>query len=71
MSSELVLRGSKQDCAQYPNEISAFDSELVLRDVPGKSTQWRWQTQRFRRLIFFTPLLYPASHEVVRIPITP
>ena len=40
INPELVLRGPKQDCAEYPNEISAFDPEFVLPDVPGKSAQW-------------------------------
>lgn len=44
ISSELVLRRPQQDGAEYPNEISAFDPELVLRDVPGKSAQWRRQS---------------------------
>src|ERR1017187_5434835 len=33
---ELVLRGTQQECAHNPNEISAFHAELVLRDIPGK-----------------------------------
>jgi hypothetical protein len=37
VSRELVLRGLQQKCSHNPNEISAFDPELVLRDVPGKS----------------------------------
>ena len=36
---ELGLRTPQQDCAQNPNEISAFDPKLELRDVPGKFTQ--------------------------------
>lgn len=36
ISLELVLRGSKYKSPHNPNEISAFDPELVLRDVPGK-----------------------------------
>ncbi len=39
LSHELVLRGSEQKCPHNPNEISTFRPELVLRDVPGKSTQ--------------------------------
>ena len=71
ISPELVLRGPKQDCAKNPNEISAFDPELVLRDVPGKSAQWRRQPQRLGRLILLAAFLYSAGDEVVRIPITP
>ena len=36
MRRALVLRGTQQECAHNPNEISAFHAELVLRDVPGK-----------------------------------
>jgi hypothetical protein len=36
ISLELVLRGPLQKSPHNPNEISAFDPELVLRDVPGK-----------------------------------
>ena len=68
---ELVLRGPQQDGAEYSNEISAFDPELVLRDVPGKSAQWRRQPQRLGRLILLAAFLYSAGDEVVRIPITP
>jgi len=71
INSELVLRGPKQDCAKNPNEISAFDPELVLRDVPGKSAQWQRQPQRLGRLILLAALLDSAGDEVVRIPITP
>ena len=71
ISPELVLRGPKQDCAKNPNEISAFDPELVLRDVPGKSAQWQRQPQRLGRLILLAALLDSAGDEVVRIPVTP
>jgi len=64
------LRGPKQDCAENPNEISPFNPELVLRDIPGKSAQWR-QPQRFGRLIVFAALLDSAGDEIVRIPIPP
>jgi hypothetical protein len=33
-----------------PKEISPLHSELVLRQIPGKSVQWPLQAQRFRRL---------------------
>jgi hypothetical protein len=36
ISPELVLRGLQEECSHNPNEISPLDSELVLRDVPGK-----------------------------------
>jgi hypothetical protein len=36
ISLELVLRGTQEKCPHNPNEIRAFDPELVLRDVPGK-----------------------------------
>jgi hypothetical protein len=65
------LRGSKQDCAENPNEISAFHPELVLRDVPGKSAQGRRQTQRLGRLILIAAFFDPAGNEVIRIPIPP
>ena len=70
-SPELVLPGPKQDCAENPNEISAFDPELVLRDIPGKSAQWQRQPQRLGRLILLAALLDSAGDEVVRIPVTP
>ena len=71
ISPKLVLRGPKQDCAKNTNEISAFDSELVLRDIPGKSVQWRRQPQRLRRLILLAALLDSAGDEIVWIPIPP
>ena len=71
ISPELVLRGPKQDCAENPNEIRPFNPELVLRDIPGKSAQWRRQPQRLGRLILLAAFLYSAGDEVVRIPITP
>jgi len=33
---ELIFRGVQQKCSHNPNEISAFASELVFRQVPGK-----------------------------------
>jgi hypothetical protein len=65
------LRSPKQDCAENPNEISAFDPELVLRDIPGKSAQWGRQPQWLRRLIFLAALLDSAGDEIVWIPIPP
>jgi hypothetical protein len=38
---DLVFRGAQDKCACNPNEISALGSELVFRDDPGKSVQWR------------------------------
>ena len=40
---ELVLRGPKQDYAEMPNEITALNPELVLRDIPEKLVQRWWQ----------------------------
>jgi hypothetical protein len=37
MRLELVLRGTEEKCPHNPNEVSTFNSELVLRNVPGKS----------------------------------
>lgn len=71
ISHELVLRGSEQKCSHNPNEISTFGPELVLRDVPGKSTQRLRQSQRFRHSLPRGPALYPASDEVIRIVRTP
>jgi hypothetical protein len=33
---ELIFRGAQQKCAHNSNKISAFASELVFRQVPGK-----------------------------------
>jgi len=71
MSPELVLRRPKQECAESPNEISPFDPELVLRDIPGKSAQWWRQPQRLGRLILITALLDSAGDEIVCVPIPP
>ncbi len=66
ISHELVLRGSEQKCPHNPNEISTFGPELVLRDIPRKSTQWFRQSQRFRHSRR-SAALYPASYEVIGI----
>jgi len=71
ISLELGLRGAKQECSHYPNEISAFRPELVLRDIPWKLVQRRWQFQRFRNPAVFVPLLDPPGREVIRILLTP
>ena len=71
ISLELVLRGPKQDYAQKPNEICTFDSELVLRDVPGKLVQWRRQPQWFRRSILLTAFVDSPRDEVIRVPVPP
>jgi hypothetical protein len=39
INPELVLRGLQEKCSHSPNEISAFDPELLLRHVPGKLAQ--------------------------------
>jgi hypothetical protein len=68
---ELVLRGMQQECPHNPYEISAFDAELVLRDVPWKSTQGGRQTQRFRRLEQRPACLHAPSNEVIPVVATP
>lgn len=65
------MRGMHQKCSHNANEISAFDAELVLRDVPGKSAQRRRQTQRLGRLRQRTASLHPPPQKVIRIPCTP
>jgi hypothetical protein len=65
------LRGPEEKCAENPNEISALNPELVLRDIPGKFIQWRREFQRFGWLLPVAPLLDPARDEVVRIPVSP
>jgi hypothetical protein len=65
------LRGVEQNFAHNPKEISSLHPELVLRQIPGKSTQRRRQTQRFRALFFRTALLHPACDVVIGIPSTP
>jgi hypothetical protein len=47
----LVFRRAEEECTQNPNEISALASELVFREVPGKSVQRRWGAERFGGLI--------------------
>ena len=44
---QLVFRGPQEKCANNPNEISAFATELVFREVPGKLVQRGRDTQRF------------------------
>jgi hypothetical protein len=51
---------SPRGLAQNPNEISGFDPDLILRDVPGKSAQWGRQTERIRR-----PIRFPAIQHSV------
>jgi len=65
------LRTRQQYLAQNPNEIRAFDPKLELRDIPGKSAQRRWQTQRLRRSIGFSAIQNPARDEIVRISLPP
>jgi hypothetical protein len=48
---ELVFCRAQQECAQNPNKISALASELVFREVPGKSVQRRGRADRFGGLI--------------------
>jgi hypothetical protein len=54
-----------------PNEISALNPELVLRDIPGKSIQRWWQPEWLRRWLLVSPLLDSPRHEVIRVPISP
>lgn len=49
IGQELGFRGPQQYFAQHPEKIGSLHSEFRLRDVPGKSTQRGWQTQRFWR----------------------
>jgi hypothetical protein len=65
------LRAGQQYFAQNPNEISAFDPKLELRNIPGKSAQRGRQTQRFRWSIGFPALQNPARQEIVRITLAP
>lgn len=67
MSLELVLRGTKKECPHNSNKVSAFDPELVLRDVPGKSGQRGRQTQRFRWSCKRTADLDSAGDEVIGV----
>ena len=54
-----------------PNEIRTLDSELGLRDVPGKLVQrWRY-SQRFWCPIFGRSLLNAFRDEVIRIRLSP
>src|SRR5215471_8812127 len=50
----------QQDSAEYPNEISALDAELGLRDIPGKLVQWRTQPQRFRCSVLLASIQNPS-----------
>jgi hypothetical protein len=61
----------QQKCAHNAYEISALHTELGLRDVPGKSIQRSWQTERFRRRINNHPRLDTATRKVIRIPRSP
>jgi hypothetical protein len=71
MRLELVLRGIEEKCPHNPHKISTFNSELVLRDIPGKSRQGRTQAQRFRWSAKGTADLDPAGDEVVWVPGAP
>src|ERR1700740_1073727 len=68
---ELGLRAAQEDCAQNPNEISAFDPKLELRDVPGKLAQRPWQAQRFRHTIGLPTIQNPPGGEIIRITLPP
>jgi hypothetical protein len=48
---ELIFRRTEEECAQNANEVSALASELVFREIPGKSVQRRWGAERFGGLI--------------------
>jgi hypothetical protein len=65
------LRTAQQDGAQNPNEISAFDPKLELRDVPGELAQGSRQAQRFRRTIGFPAIQNPTCDEIIRITLSP
>jgi len=67
----LVLRGMQQECSHNPNEISSFNAELVLREVPGKLAQRGRQTQRFRRLGQRAAGLHAPGDEVIRVACPP
>jgi hypothetical protein len=54
-----------------PNEISALNSELELRGLPGKLAQWRRQSQRFGRWLLVSTRLDPFPDEVVRMRFSP
>jgi hypothetical protein len=48
MCADLIFRGTHQECAHNPKEISGFAAKLVFRDVPGKLVRRGGQTQRLR-----------------------
>ena len=63
MTPELELRGPEQYFAHNPEKIGSLHSEFGLRDIPGKSAQWGWQTQRLRRLLPCPALLHTPRHK--------
>jgi len=65
------LRAVQQEFAENPNEISGFDPELVLRDVPGKSVQRGRQSQRFRGSLGFPAIQDSTCDEIVRMTLPP
>jgi hypothetical protein len=62
-----ILRGSQEQSAEYRNEISPLDLELVLRDVPGKSVERRRYPQRLDVASGGCALLDTPRDEVVSV----
>jgi len=65
--ADLVFRGAHHECAHNSQKITCLPAELVFREIPRKSVQWRWYTQRFRRLFLNMPTLEAIARRVVRV----
>jgi len=70
-STRLSLHPFEQKSAHSPKETSTLDSELVLRDIPGKFRERRRNLQRFRSAFVGVSRLKSPSTEVVGITRTP
>src|ERR1700689_575049 len=69
---DLVFREPDQESRQNRNEISALESELVFRELPGKLLQWRGYPQHFRRWLgWCRPLIDPVGDGVARVAAAP
>jgi hypothetical protein len=66
-----VFRGADDQCSHNANEISALQTELVFRDLPGKLVERRGQSKRFRGFGLRRALVDSPCDGVAGVPITP
>ena len=71
MHSELVFGCAQQYSAQSPNEISALNSELIFRHIPGKLIERRPHSLRLYVRRLGRTLLDPVTCVVIGIAFPP